>query len=182
MQVASLSGNSENMMTPSRMAFFARRNQAILAARARQSEAAEIAAVAATDGVLPWDSDRHVIRPDAFDYNWVGGILTVDGAVHLFNRRDYEHADYAEEYLDGANIKCGGSYDSGGERDGWGFYVDPNMVGDYIGSGYMVPEEFHNSLENCVAKLIASRNSNSIPVEITAPKSELHRLLAEILG
>lgn len=151
MYLASTAGDCENYMTPARLAELMRRNKAIM--RRREIERREMAQKRLDDfgGVLPADSSEHDFDA-AWGASYIGGILLTDGSVHLFDRDEIEHYDYACDI--GVSVHCGGCDGD----DGWAFYVrtENRSWYDYkwIGDGYMVPEDLGAALDNVVEGLL----------------------------
>jgi hypothetical protein len=137
-----ISGDCENYITPAKLARLVKRNQARIARLAREKAEAEAKAVERMDGVI-LDLSAHTVANNGSDY--VGGILLTDGTIHLFDRDDFEHSEYASTI--GVSVQCG--MDSG--DDGWGFYFygDSNKF-----SGYKMPDEYHETLEMVVRQLL----------------------------
>lgn len=137
-----LSGDAENVMTPNRRAAILRR----LDAERRIREQRRATAHLRSHGALPPDHPAHH-RACALDCYNLAGILFADGAVHLFDRDDIMHMDYAWETRRTMDIESGAS--SG--DDGWAFYV--YRGGDV--EPYMLPEPFVPAVEEVVSALLS---------------------------
>lgn len=121
----SLFGNSENTMTPARLSFLAKREQARQRIRSRR-DASMIERAAKLAGFVfaPGDS-RHVIHHDPSD-SYGRGIVYADGTIHFWDGW-IEHFEYAQKHGLSGNIV---SYAARGV-DGWGFYVRDGRLDSY---------------------------------------------------
>ena len=139
-------GDAENIMSPNRAAFLARRRAATKALQARQ--AARMLAKAA--GILPPGHAGHEIEVSSYPeggspYDWgLRGLALASGEVHVWADDRLYHASYvSERWPDGdVEIRSGLSF---GE-DGWAFYVCPDGI-----QRWCLPEEKVAAVEAVLA-------------------------------